>query len=597
MSNAHPSGKKEMKSAHVAVRLTILFLTLIIIHAHPALAQYAFEKEPGRHALVIGNSNYDPFGKLPSASLDGFKVAERLRDLRFSVTHVTDLPSVRHFEDEVLPAFRRPIEPGDLVVFYFSGHGFSYGPTNYLAPIDLPLRIKEGDLPTRAIALENVEDYFVARQPGLVLMVIDACRTIAGFVVSDEHNAEHAFKGVVQPRRPQHNVNTMVAFASRPGYLALASTAQDQLSIFTSRLVEYITREGYEFEQLMKEVGADVSIETNALQQPGMEVWSYSSLYLKPSAAILDQQKLAWNIALESNLEKAIRLFSMRHSVSRHAAAARKWLEDNSLSGLAPRYTLVSPVAVERAWRPVALSSGTTLTPTRVAIVPPTAAFAFRRSLDVEASESVKSLSDRELGLVPSGVTRVAATPSKISRDMQVVLAHADVVTTRERAARTAPSSAAPVAARVPFGTQITVTDVKDLGKEGIWVSAYIPGIANELYLPVRAKVGNAAPIELGRSLREIVVRPQASGIPDLVESRPIGEAISTLKAEGRTVTWISIATAAASSSKEADARTMRRFHVEYLLKQFGIDGRRITAVANAADFSDDGVRVRFFGF
>src|SRR5690349_8522222 len=107
---------------------------------------YLFEREPGRHALVIGNSNYQHISGIPSAALDAQKVAARLRELNFNVTEPGELVSVRALEDEILPAFRKPIDPGDLVVFYFSGHGFSYGPSNYLAPTALPAQVNEQDL-------------------------------------------------------------------------------------------------------------------------------------------------------------------------------------------------------------------------------------------------------------------------------------------------------------------------------------------------------------------------------------------------------------------------------------------------------------------
>lgn len=580
-------------------RIAILPIILMGAHIAPAQAQspYLVEREPGRHALVIGNANYHHLGMLPSAALDGVKIADRLRELGFKVSYVPDLPSVRYFEDEVLPAFRTPIEPGDLVVFYFSGHGFSYGPTNFIAPVDLPLKIDERDLSTRAIALENVETYLSARQPGLVLMVIDACRTIAGFVVSDRDNNEYVHKGVVQPRRPQQSVNTMIAFASRPGSLALASAAQDQLSIFTSRLTRYITREGYEFEQIMKDIGADVSVATNAQQQPGIEVWSYTNLYLRPTADILTQQKIAWAAALESKLHETIWLFSLRYSVSRYATAARKWLDDNPSDGPAPRYTLISPAAVERAWSRAESASATAQPPTGVAIAPPSTAFAFRRSLGGEARETVQELSDRELGLVASGVTRVVPTREKITRDVGAIVAHADVVTTRDLIARTQPSMKARMASRIPSGSPIIVRSAMDLGAKGQWLVASIAGVEKDLYIPVQPAIKPPAPVELGRAIREIVVHPRQSGIPDLVDPSPILATLTTLKNEGRTITWVSIATAPTMDPSEADARILRRFHVEYVLKQSGIEGRRITAVANADNFSGSGVRLRFFGF
>lgn len=574
----------------VSLGIILLILCTDVACIGSARAQgYLFEQEPGRHALVIGNANYKHLGPIPSAELDGERMTELLQKLGFTVTHVPDVPSVRTFEDEILPTFRKPIEPGDLVVFYFSGHGFSYGPTNFLAPIDLPVKVLEKELPRRAIAVEAIETYLTARSPGLLLFVIDACRNVAGSVMADDdNNKKFVHKGFAAPKEPTHGINTMAAFASRPGYTALGSVAKDQLSIFTSSMVSHINKEGYEFGRLFNDIGSDVKIATNEVQQPGLYDWSDTELYLRPSAAVLAEQKEAWVVALDSKISERIQKYTYRFSISRHAAAARKWLADNPPTGAASQFTLISPAAVERAWRP---------TKSRVAISPPATGFAFRRSLGIDAGTMVQVLDDGELGLVASGAARLSATASMIDREVQAILAHVNVVTTRDYVARTAPSKAAPMASRVPFGTLVSIHSVKDLGSEGIWFLADVPGQLDNVYLPVQRTSSETAPIELGLALREIVIIPRSSGIPDLVDPSGIGIAIAELKREGRTITWVSLATAATNVRKEADARAARRSHVEYLLKRAGIEGRRITAVANADDLSGSGVRLRFFGY
>src|SRR5258706_8082529 len=146
---------------------------------------YLFEREPGRFALVVCNPDYEHLASVNSARLDAKRMSASLVRLGFTVTVLRQLESVADFETHVLPAFREKIRPGDLVVFYFSGHGFAYGPHNYIAPADLPVVVGDHAIAEHAIAVEALEDYFAARAPGLILMLIDACRTIAGFVIKD----------------------------------------------------------------------------------------------------------------------------------------------------------------------------------------------------------------------------------------------------------------------------------------------------------------------------------------------------------------------------------------------------------------------------
>jgi hypothetical protein len=567
-------------------------LLLLLADSGSGRAQdYLFEKEPARHALVIGNAAYIYLGPLPSAKLDAEQTAERLRALGFDVTPVSDLASVRDFEDDILPAFRRKIEPGDLVLFYFSGHGFAHGPHNFLAPIDMPLSLRERDVAEAAISVESLEDYFARRAPGLVLFLIDACRTIGGFIIANQNNDNVVAKGPAEPKQFHRGMNMLIGYATRPGMIAQGSAAAAELSPFTKSLVFYIDKEGFEFGTLFNDISADVRLATDEMQQPGIFDWSDSELYLhlKSSNPILAQQKEVWLAALDSHKWQNVLRYSYRFSVSRHAAAARKWLADNPPTAQAPRFTLASPAAVERAWRPTEQP--------RVAISPTIAGFAFERSLAPQAGEAVRALDDRQLGLVPSGTKASAATPSQIARELQVIEAHGTVVTTKDYVARTAPSPSAPVASRLPFGTRVQVSGVEDRAAEGTWLSAKVPGADQVVFLPVQPADKSRAPIELGRALLEIVAPPRATGVRDLVEPGGIDSAITALKAAGRTITWVSIAAAPADDRKEADARAARLTHVEYLLKQAGIDGRRITAVANADDVSGNGVRLRFFGF
>jgi hypothetical protein len=175
--------------------------------------------------------------------------------------------------------------------------------------------------------------------------------------------------------------------------------------------------------------------------------------------------------------------------------------------------------------------------------------------------------------------------------------AHEAVVTTKEYLARAAPSRRAAVVARLPSGTRISIDDVKTGAANDLWVAARLSGEGEAVYLPVSVADAASTPVELGQALREVVALPPVGGLRDLVEPSALRKAIVALRADGRTVTWVSIATGATEDPDEADSRAARLTHVEYLLKRAGIDGRRITSVTMADDLPGPGVRVRFFGY
>ena len=233
-----------------------------------------------------------------------------------------------HFEDEILPAFRNNIQRGDLVVFYFSGHGFAYGPDNYIAPADLPLVITGNSIAQHAIAVEAIEDYFARRSPGVVLMLIDACRTIAGFVIKGS-NRNVVARGVVASVGRPERVNTIEGYAARFGSVALASNAVSTLSPFTKSLTTHIATKGTELSAMLRNVATDVLLATNQMQSPGFVSWSATDAYLNPTPEIRAREKEAWLAALKADSKEEVERFGCRHALSRHAAAAHQWLNDH----------------------------------------------------------------------------------------------------------------------------------------------------------------------------------------------------------------------------------------------------------------------------
>jgi uncharacterized caspase-like protein len=225
----------------------------------------------------------------------------QLKALKFDVTLELELPSVEYFEDQVLPKFRSKISTGDIVVFYFSGHGFSYGANNFLAPANVPKTIPTRELTVAAIAVESLEDYLGKRSPGVMLFLLDACRSIAGFVVDDKTPQGYISKGFADPVQPKRAANVMYAFASRPGSPALTRSEPGEMSIFTGSLSEHIVAQYLEFGSIFKNVSAQVVVRTQGDQHPGIANWSDSDLYLV-SSDLLRERKRPAKSSIEARL-------------------------------------------------------------------------------------------------------------------------------------------------------------------------------------------------------------------------------------------------------------------------------------------------------
>jgi hypothetical protein len=380
-------------------------------------------------------------------------------------------------------------------------------------------------------------------------------------------------------------VNTLVGYATRPGAPALGSTAAGVLSPFTKSLAAHIGKPGLEFAAIYRHVIREVRHETQNAQDPGLILGSVADLYLLPTDQIRALQREAWLAALSSNRRGDIQLFSEWYSVSRHAAAARQWLEDNATDPLAPQFTRLSPAAVERAWRPGEA---------RVAVGLPLTGVAFERSLDQPSAEAIQRLDDRALGIVSSSTKSVQATAPRLAEERRSLVAHRTVVATREFAGHASPSPTAGVTTTIPAGTVIRLRGVAGAGS--LWVEASVPGTERPVYLQLGSAQDASATVDLGLPLREVILPPHPN-VRALVESSELRRVIGALRESGRTILWASVATATADEAEETEARTGRRTHVEYLLRRAGIDGRRITAVAAADDMSGAGVRIRFFGY
>lgn len=604
----------------------LIILWLICLSVAPAAAarqdgldKYRVAKEPRKLALVIGNSAYEDGSGLTtvtSAGTDAERMRERLIDLGFTVDYYCDVRTSDAFENLILDSFKRKLSKGDWVVVYFSGHGLSYGAGNYILPTQMRIPVPKNLLSTKALLWDGLINALARREPGLIMVFSDACRTVSGVV---DENTTGVFEETTEPpggwrledwvgcsvvNIPEREggdvapltlptstvgVNTMIFYATQPGSFADGFNDATRLSRFTHALYNRIGTAGRPFSSVFNQIMADVWGASLHSQKPFPIPNSITDPYLRPDQRYLDQEWESWDGILRNGQREEIEQFFYLHSVSRFAAGCLAWLADHPP---AP-YTGVSPAAVERAWD---VADG------HVAILSlREQPLELERTLEAGEGQSPEMLSDEQLGLVSARTSKVIGTPQRslLSFYLGTLDNHRTVVATKALRAFAEPRAGAAELKPIRSGTTLEVNNVIQVSDTVGYVGATPPGADAPVFVRVESPA-ELTVVRPGNALKEIMAPPRPDSIPDLVDPVPITEALAELKAQGWTVTWVSLATAAAPPGDEKrlqDAlRAMRLANAEHILKNAGIKSVSITSVSGTKDFSGDGVRIRFFG-
>jgi TPR repeat protein len=186
-------------------------LTLLALLPVAALAQPPQQKRvevitvQRRLALVIGNGSYHNLLRIPQSLNDADDMAAALRALGFTVTEYKDLqiePLIR-----AVTSFRATIQPSDLALVYYSGHGGQWGEENYLLPVEYePPAPQEAEfVGRRALPMSMIRDG-LERNARVRVLIFDACRS------SPLLSSKDTPGGLTKiPIRPE---GTLVAYAS-----------------------------------------------------------------------------------------------------------------------------------------------------------------------------------------------------------------------------------------------------------------------------------------------------------------------------------------------------------------------------------------------
>ncbi|CAF1140906.1 unnamed protein product [Rotaria sordida] len=94
----------------------------------------SFNSSDHKRALVIGNNEYRNGPKLQCCINDAEDISDILQKIHFDVTIGTDLTTGE--VTRKIYRFVHDIQSGDLVVFFFAGHGTQWNDQNFLIPVD-----------------------------------------------------------------------------------------------------------------------------------------------------------------------------------------------------------------------------------------------------------------------------------------------------------------------------------------------------------------------------------------------------------------------------------------------------------------------------
>jgi hypothetical protein len=535
-------------------------------------SDYIDEHPTQKWAFVIGNSNYVEQEVIPSSSTDAKSVAKALRDLGFSVTEVHDVKRAPDFWTIYFQPFLDRIKENDFVVFYFSGHGLNYGGENFIAMTDFPKSISESEITDYLIALSSLRDLVTSRKAGLSLFLLDACRSIASNIMKQNGATDGVNKGMTPLRTTVENV--AVGFSSDFGKISKGRDTPGAMSYYTDALLDHLEDEAKEFGYVKRQTRLKVIAETAGEQVPWFSDSVSTEIYLRPSAQLLADEKTVWLSRLASNNYGQVWDFTQEYPVSRYAGTAKRWLQQHSKTAT-PNTTKVPPQSLDNAFNPN--------DPDRRVVVPRVdGPFGFR---------TVASISGALNGVAASA-----------NRTIAEVLGQSDqLVVTRTMSAKSHPDENAPTVGTVAAGSTVKIKNFTADSSGASWVEFNDDGSSG--FLPAnRAVVGTS---DVGYSLGEIEVGP-STGLESLVDEKPIRDAVAGFKANGRSISRVSIATAPTADERLQFKLKGRVAHVFYVLEQLGIapgsissasssDGRK-TPDGDKAEVLGNRVRIRFFG-
>ncbi|CAF1987075.1 unnamed protein product [Rotaria magnacalcarata] len=214
-------------------------------------------------ALIIGNENYSALHNRLNHSINNARdLNELLKKIDFDVTMYIDADSNMMLK---IQRFSKRISNGDLVLFYFSGHGYEVSGKNYLIPVDDTKIKTDIDVEDIGINLQSVLERLIERNSSYVTILILDCCSLYWLKPPTTSNSIVHDKGLSKIQPPS---GTFIQFACAANQTIDDSGEKQRNSLFSKHLIRNIARKNINVTDVFRDIAKNVYLESNSVQKP-----------------------------------------------------------------------------------------------------------------------------------------------------------------------------------------------------------------------------------------------------------------------------------------------------------------------------------------
>ncbi|MEM9364585.1 MAG: SUMF1/EgtB/PvdO family nonheme iron enzyme [Planctomycetota bacterium] len=194
-----------------AFSLVVLSLTLVT-STRPLVAQ-------SRHAIVIGNSDYEGHESLPNPGRDADLIEQSLQRLGFQVTKKKNL--TKREMSQAVSQFGRALPSNSLAFIFFAGHGLQVHGENFLVPVGA-VPDEPTDVEFECYSLNRVINHLNDSNASLKVIALDCCRNNP---FQRSWGSRSAARGGLASVAPPEGM--LISFSTAPGETALDGDGQN----------------------------------------------------------------------------------------------------------------------------------------------------------------------------------------------------------------------------------------------------------------------------------------------------------------------------------------------------------------------------------